>query len=420
MTDVGRTAISHDSYSLIVHSHLRWDFVWQRPQQILSRLARRHAVLFVEEPVFVDDIESASLEVAEAVPGVHRVVPRLPATLRTSYDESATAVRSLLERLIANDARLAAAFGEPVQWFYTPMPAPIMIGAFNERGVVYDCMDELAKFRFAPPELTQREQFLISRADVVFTGGRNLYESKSRRHGNVHFFGCGVDAEHFSRALHADTPIASELRNLPRPILGYFGVIDERLDYALIECLSDWFVSGSVVFVGPTAKVERSELPQQPNIYWIGQRAYERLPEYVKGFDVCLMPFALNEATEYINPTKTLEYMAAGKPIVSTAVPDVLRNFVPVVRIAETAREFVDAVSLALMPEPGRIREGIARARAATWESTVNAMEAVIAQAIHPRRVGRDSRVVPHRLRLQRTTAPGRPETRGDDAAIVA
>jgi glycosyltransferase involved in cell wall biosynthesis len=420
MTDAARTAISHDSYSLIVHSHLRWDFVWQRPQQILSRLGSRHAVLFVEEPIFADDIVSASLELSGAAPGVRRVVPRLPARLRAFYDEAATGVRSLLERLIAADGRMAATFDEPVQWFYTPMPSPIMVGAFNERGVIYDCMDELAKFRFAPPELTQRERFLMSRADVVFTGGRQLYESKSRHHGNVHFFGCGVDAEHFSRALCADTPIAPELRSLPRPILGYFGVVDERLDYALIERLAERFPSGSVVFVGPTAKVDPSELPQRSNIHWLGQRSYQQLPAYVKGFDVCLMPFALNEATEFINPTKTLEYMAAGKPIVSTAVPDVVRNFVPIVRIAETEREFVDAVALALTPEPGRIREGIARARAATWESTVAAMDGLIAQAIHPRQLGRESRVVTPPRWSQRKSRTGTAEAPGDDTAFVA
>jgi len=420
MTDEARTAIRHDSYPLIVHSHLRWDFVWQRPQQILSRLGKRHPVLFVEEPVFADDIATASLDVGVVSPGVHRVIPRLPATLRASYDAAASTVRSLLEHLIVGQSRFAGVFDGAVQWFYTPMPAPIMLGAFNERGVVYDCMDELAQFRFAPPELAQREQILMARSDVVFTGGRQLFESKSRRHGNVHFFGCGVDADHFARARRPGTPIPAELCGLPRPILGYFGVVDERLDYALITKLAEQFASGSVVFVGPTAKVERSELPDAPNIHWLGQRPYANLPEYVKGFDVCLMPFALNEATQYINPTKTLEYMAAGKPIVSTAVPDVLRNFVPIVRIGHTAADFVDAVGAALAADPERIAAGMARARAATWESTVDAMDALIARAIRAARPETASRVVTLPRRVPRTSGTGRADVRGDDEAIVA
>ena len=226
----------------------------------------------------------------------------------------------------------------------------------------------------------------MTRADVVFTGGRQLYESKTRHHPNVHFFGCGVDADHFERARRTETSVAPELRELAHPVLGYFGVVDERLDYALIGRLADCFAAGSVVLVGPTAKVDASELPHRANIHWLGQRPYERLPEYVKGFDVCLMPFALNDATQYINPTKTLEYMAAGKPIVSTAVPDVVRNFAPVVRVADSAAGFIDAVSQALTPDESRIEAGLARARAATWESIVAGMEDLIGAAIRARR----------------------------------
>ena len=420
MTDAARTAAPH-GYPLIVHSHLRWDFVWQRPQQILSRFGRRHPVLFVEEPVFADDLAMGTLDVTTPCAGVHRVVPRLPAYLRSSYDDAAATVRALLLQLIDGRGALAGMFGNAVQWFYTPMPAPVMIGAFRERGTVYDCMDELAQFRFAPPELTQREQFLMSRADVVFTGGRQLYESKSRRHPNVHFFGCGVDADHFSRASRSQTPVAEELRELPHPILGYFGVVDERLDYELIEYLAHRFARGSLVFVGPTAKVDHNELPRRANIHWVGQQPYDRLPEYVKGFDVCLMPFALNEATQYINPTKTLEYMAAGKPIVSTAVPDVVRNFTPIVRVAHTTMDFFDAVSSALMPDLVRIDAGLAMARASTWESIVREMDGLILQAVRGQhRVRMEPRValMPHRS--PSTGGSARPDLRGDDEAVVA
>ena len=422
MTAVTRTASSHGRHPLIVHSHLRWDFVWQRPQQILSRLGRSRHVLYVEEPVFLDDVATHTLDVTNVGGRVHRVVPRLPVALRASYDESAELVRSLVSTLIGEGGRLAGAFDDGVQWFYTPMPAPVMLGAFGERGVVYDCMDELAQFRFAPPELTSRERLLMTRADVVFTGGRKLFESKSRHHPNVHFFGCGVDAAHFARARHVDTVVAPELHGLAAPILGYFGVVDERLDYELIDRLAERYAHGSVVFVGPFAKVDPAELPRRSNVHWLGQRPYAALPSYVKGFDVCLMPFALNAATEFINPTKTLEYMAAGKPIVSTAVPDVVRNFTPIVRVARSADEFVDAVSDAVHPDPGRVEAGIARAREATWESIVMSMDDLIARAVRSSRdeaVG--SATISSRRHLTSVSGgPARSERRGDGTANVA
>lgn len=377
-----RSTPTDRNFSLIVHSHLRWDFVWQRPQQLLSRLARTHAVLYVEEPVFIDDIATAKLDVSVPCDGVRRVVPQMPSAMRACYDDAARVTRSLLQELVGERGALSGVFAEPVQWFYTPMPAPIMLGAFNEIGVIYDCMDELSMFRFAPAGLGQREQLLMSHANIVFTGGRHLYETKRKHHDNVHFFGCGVDVEHFARAMSDDTPVAAALRFLPKPVLGYFGVIDERLDYRLIARLAARFDHGSLVFVGPTAKVDPSELPNQNNIHWLGQQPYAQLPELVKGFDVCLMPFALNDATQFINPTKTLEYMAAGKPIVSTAVPDVVTNFCPIVHVAYTTAGFFDAVDLSLAADPARIAAGIARAKGATWDSTVKTMERLILESV--------------------------------------
>src|SRR5215216_5778766 len=213
---------------IIVHSHLRWDFVWQRPQQLLSRIASTNPVLFVEEPVMLDDITAPALNLTTPHPGVTRAVPQLPAALNSGYDDAVLVVRSLLNSLLAS-SELPSQFQRVVQWFYTPMPAPAMLGAFDEVAVVYDCMDELAQFRFAPTDIGARERQLLSQADVVFTGGYRLFESKSRFHDNVHFFGCGVDAQHFGKARVAATPIPDDARNLARPVFGYFGVIDERL-----------------------------------------------------------------------------------------------------------------------------------------------------------------------------------------------
>jgi len=255
------------------------------------------------------------------------------------------------------------------------MTAPHFLDGFDAVATVYDCMDELAQFRFAPPSLREREQLLISRADVVFTGGYQLFQSKSRYHSNVHFYGCGVDAEHYRKARLAETELPAEVVNLPKPIFGYFGVIDERLDYDLLAQLAQEMPDASIVMVGPFAKVEQQSVPNFPNIHWLGQRAYGDLPALVKSFDVCLMPFALNEATQYINPTKTLEYMAAGKPVVSTAVPDVLHHFTPIVDVALNAEEFLAAVQRAAWsPRAELIEQGIERANRASWDSIVSAM----------------------------------------------
>jgi glycosyltransferase involved in cell wall biosynthesis len=366
----------------IVHSHLRWDFVWQRPQQLLSRIAVSNPVLFVEEPLMLDDISTPSLSLTTPHPGVTRVVPHFPASAAYEYDDAVIIVRKLIESLIASPG-MSAQFERLVQWFYTPMPAPAMLGAFGEEAVVYDCMDELSKFRFAPSDIGLRERRLLARADVVFTGGHKLFESKSRYHDNVHFFGCGVDVKHFGKARLADTLVPDDVARLPKPVLGYFGVIDERLDYQLIRDLADARSDWSVVMIGPVVKVDPRELPQGSNIHWLGQRPYADLPRYLKAFDVCLMPFALNEATEYINPTKTLEYMAAGKPIVSTPVADVVHNFTPIVRIADSGKEFVDAIQDTLAHSDTAMRTaGVARALGSTWESIVERMREIIGDAV--------------------------------------
>jgi glycosyltransferase involved in cell wall biosynthesis len=377
---------AHLDAPVIVHSHLRWDFVWQRPQQLLSRLSRTNRVLFVEEPIYTDDLAAARLDLSVPQPHVHRAVPVLPDSLRGHYDDSIAVIRDLLKRQMTDDGLLAKLFRRPVQWFYTPMPAPAMIGAFGERAVVYDCMDELSKFRFAPTELADRESYLMSKADVVFTGGYRLWESKAQHHGNVHFFGCGVDVAHFGTALSDTVQVAPEIARLGSTVMGYYGVIDERIDYDLLRTLAESLPDTALVMVGPVVKVDPRELPQAPNIHWLGQRDYAALPAHVKGFDVCLMPFALNEATEYINPTKTLEYMAAGKPIVSTAIYDVVHHFTPVVAVAHSHDEFVSQVRSALAaPDEALIERGLEQAHDSSWECIVADMAKIVRAAIAAR-----------------------------------
>jgi len=343
-------------------------------------------VLFVEEPIYLDDVGEPHLGLSQPMDRVHRVVPMLPATLRGDYDASIAVIRESLRQQLAPTGALGGLFARPIQWFYTPMPAPAMIGAFDERAVVYDCMDELSKFRFAPTALVDRERYLMAQADVVFAGGFKLSQSKAKYHANVHFFGCGVDVAHFATARAADVQVPREIASLTRPVIGYYGVIDERIDYELLRTLAASLPEAELVMVGPVVKVDPSELPQGRNIHWLGQRQYAELPAHVKGFDVCLMPFALNEATEYINPTKTLEYMAAGKPIVSTAVSDVVHNFTPVVAVAHSRAQFAQEVRAALeSPDQELIARGLEQAKSNSWESIVSRMERIIRDAIRAR-----------------------------------
>lgn len=370
---------------IIVHSHLRWDFVWQRPQQLLSRFAANHPVLFVEDPI--ESAAEPALDISLTPEGIARVVPRLANADSLSTDARCAMVLPLLESALREHPALARRFEAPVQWFYSPMNAPRYCGKFDSVATVYDCMDELSNFRFAPRDIAERERYLLRKADVVFTGGYELYRAKSARHANTHFFGCGVDADHFARARADETVIPAEVAALPRPILGYFGVIDERLDYELIAQLAHQFPMASIVMVGPFAKVREDELPKAANIHWLGCRSYEELPALVKAFDVCLMPFAMNAATQYINPTKTLEYLAAGKPVVSTAVPDVVRQYTDVVDVADSIGSYVALVETRFANvDPERIAAGIARARSSSWDATVGAMRGHILRTLARKR----------------------------------
>jgi len=373
VNDLAAQASWYERAPILVHSHLRWDFVWQRPQQIFSRLAAHHPVLFLEEPLWTDS--DTHLDVSQPLRNITRVVPTLSSALRTTTVEDQCALVLSLIKDAEKERGQLAELAFPVQWFYSPMTAPCFLRQFGAATVVYDCMDELANFRFAPSDIAQRERYLLSNADIVFTGGYRLFEAKSKYHSNAHFYGCGVDVAHYGQARSPETSVPAELAYIPKPVLGYFGVIDERIDYELIVKLAEAFVNGSIIMVGPLAKVDADQLPKHSNLHWLGQRSYDDLPALVKSFDVCLMPFALNEATRYINPTKTLEYMAAGKPIVSTAVPDVVHNFAPIVVVGNNHAEFLAAAQRAFEdPDSALIARGIARAEASSWDAVVAAM----------------------------------------------
>lgn len=366
---------------IIMHSHLGWDWVWQRPQQFASRLAQRHRLLFVDALQVLEGIEEPRFDIAPApsTPGVTLLQMQFPAS-RFGDGAWVDAQRTRLLRE-ALSGPLREQFDSPLQWFYDPMAAPCFVGQVGERANIYDCMDELSGFRFAQPELIERERGLLCQADLVITGGRHLCRAKSRFNANCHFHGCGADVEHFAHLHRGAAP--PELEGITAPILGYFGVVDERLDYDLIARLADANAGWHLVFVGPRAKVEESELPRRDNIHWLGKRDYAELPAYASRFDVCLMPFALSPATAFINPTKALEYMAAARPIVSTAVPDVVSNFGSVVHVARSHGAFVQACRRALLSGEAvedRVERGLEMARANTWEAVVARIEALLDQ----------------------------------------
>ncbi len=363
------------SYPIIAHSHLSWDWVWQRPQQFLSRLSRRHRTLFVEVAPPSEKLREPESRLIETTqPNLTVLRMQFPMSRWSDGEWVDRRRRELVHEVLKGP--LSGQFDRPVQWFYDPMAAPAFIGYMDEQAVVYDCMDELSQFKHSPKEILERERELLLLADVVFTGGRKLYHSKKLVNPNCHFYGCGVEVDHFEKAMHARTYVPDEVNFLHKPVLGYFGVVDERLDYGLIASLADANPYWSVVIIGPRIKVEEADLPRRKNLHWLGKRDYADLPAYCKAFDVCLMPFALNAATEYINPTKALEYMATGRPIVSTAVPDVVSNFSGVVKVARGAEDFVDLCrAQAVSPDWSAVRKGQQMARENTWDAIVAQLE---------------------------------------------
>jgi len=309
--------------------------------------------------------------------------------------------RRLLQKFCAEtDGR----YDRPILWFNDPMAVVAFAGHCEERAIVYDCMDELSQFKGAPTELRARERQLLQAADVVFCGGRKMREQRVKLNPNSHFYGTGVDSAHFGAARSKALPVAPEIARLKGPVLGYFGVIDERIDYELLARLADADPSWHIVMVGPTAKVDPADFPRRPNLHWLGPRSYAQLPAITKGFSVCLMPFALNAATEFINPTKALEYMAAGRPVVSTALDEVRTNFAAECLIAENHDEFIACCAQeADDPDPVRIAAGIDLAARRSWETTVDQMERHIYAAVLER--SRRS----HRLHaVAATTQPAR------------
>ena len=349
---------------LICFSHLRWSFVWQRPQHLLSLAARDYRVLFIEEPLLAP-VHEAHLDISNGPGAVTVVVPVLPESLDPED------LRNERKRLLDD---LLEEIGAPVavSWFYTPM-ALDSYGHVEADVCVYDCMDELSAFRNAPPGLHRYEAELFERADVVFTGGQSLFEAKRDYHANVHCFPSSIDAAHFRQARKPCGPDPSDQVNIGRPRIGFFGVIDERMDPSLVAEMAELKPNWQLVIIGPYAKIDPADLPRKPNIHWLGAKQYEELPSYLAHWDLGFMPFAINEATRFISPTKTPEFLAAGLPVVSTPVTDVVRTYGGdgYVEIAKNAREMVEKATMLLKRPRATWLERVDQMLAITsWDST--------------------------------------------------
>lgn len=317
---------------LICFSHLRWNFVYQRPQHLISRFAKSFRVFFIEEPVMHAGTDTLESYVSEE--NVIVVVPHLLGD--HTRPDIHFRLQDLVEKLFSEEG-----VEDYIFWYYTPMALKFSRD-FEPRFVIYDCMDELSAFKAASPELKSLEQELMTRADVVFAGGQSLYEAKRKYHKRTYLFPSSIDRNHFGRTRSIEKEMP-EQGHLPRPRLGFFGVIDERLDIELLETVASMRPDWQFIMIGPVVKIDPLSLPSFPNIHYLGSKSYKELPEFIAGWDIALIPFAHNESTRYISPTKTPEYLAAGKPVISTPIIDVIRPYgnKGLVHIAGTPEEFV-------------------------------------------------------------------------------
>ena len=362
---------------LVCFSHLRWGFVFQRPQHLMSRFAARRRVFFVEEAIREDQVEPAlRFRVCEKTK-VNVVTPVIPASAspKEATKTMVRLVRELFRRKKIDDY---------CAWFYTPM-ALDYCGKLKPKAAVYDCMDELSLFRHAPPQLTENERKLFGLCDLVFTGGISLYEAKRNQHDRVYPFPSSVDCAHFAQARTlGDT--AADQQALPKPRMGYAGVIDERIDLDLIREVAERRPDWQIVMIGPVVKIDPATLPRLANIHWLGMKDYGDLPRYFAGWDVAMMPFAMNDSTRFISPTKTPEYLAAGLPVVSTPVRDVVRQYgdIGLVRIATGAGEFLAQAEQAMtfgMTMKWRERAD-AFLSTLSWDHTWESMNSLIEEVV--------------------------------------
>ncbi|AHJ99147.1 glycosyltransferase family 1 protein [Hymenobacter swuensis] len=375
-------SVAYSLPDLVCFAHLHWDFVWQRPQHLMSRFAQHGRVFYVEDAFYhADDLIEPHLEVKERQHGLKVLVVHLPHRLRGQDEVADQAQFEILSHYFAGQG-----LTQYICWYYTPM-ALGKSRFFRPALTVYDCMDELAAFKFAPPTLREREQELFEKADLVFTGGHTLYEAKRQQHSDAHPFPSSIDKAHFGQA-RQEIPEPQDQAGIAHPRVGFFGVVDERLDIELLRQLADAYPAWQFVIIGPVVKIDPATLPRQQNIHYLGGKDYQELPAYLRGWDVATLLFADNESTRFISPTKTPEYLAAGRPVVSTPIRDVVRPYgdLNLVQIASTADEFGRAIEKALTQTQDADWRQRTDAYLATisWDQTWDQMVALMTHKLTP------------------------------------
>ena len=360
----------------MVFSHLRWNFVFQRPQHLMTRCSGTSRVFYWEEPVF--GAPDAFLELRTINRSLNVVVPHIPSGLTPR--EVNNVQRYLLEELFSQHR-----IENSVLWYYTPLALQFSRD-IPARAIIYDCMDELSAFRGAPEGLRTAESKLFACADLVFTGGKSLYESKRRQHPFVHCFPSSIERDFFATARTISSEVKDQ-EHIPHPRLGYAGVIDERMDLGLLAAVAEARPAWQFILVGPVVKIPESDLPRRPNIHYLGQKDYRSLPSYFAGWDAGLLPFAMNESTRFISPTKTPEYLAAGLPAVSTPIADVVEPYGVngLVHIGRTPEEFVHEMENALSSR--NCAERLARVdhylSNMSWDTTWKQMLHLLSQKVY-------------------------------------
>lgn len=355
--------------ALICFSHLRWDFVYQRPQHLLSRASQQWPVWFIEEPIWD---QTLWLDIRPVTDRIRVVVPHLPQGI-----DADTAVR--LQRQLVNQLLDQERLTNYIAWYYTPM-ALQFTEHLRPQLTLYDCMDELSAFKGASPLLLQLEEQLLARADMVFTGGFSLYEAKQSRHEHVFAFPSCIDYDHFIQA-RGELPDPADQQHLTGPRMGYSGVIDERLDLDLLRELAEQLPDWQFVLLGPVVKIDPATLPQGPNLHYLGMKRYEELPAYFSNWTMAILPFARNEATRYISPTKTPEYLAAGLPVISTSIRDVIRTYGgwDQVLIADSATAIAQAIRQGNQHDQNADRESLdSFLSEQSWDNTWKQMQRIL------------------------------------------
>jgi len=334
---------------LMVLSHLRWDSVFQRPQHLMTRYAGSRRVFYIEEPVFIGGV-FPKLQISERREGVIVVTPQLSPLL--SSDEVNDELSYLLTKLV-HEYKIE----DFTAWYYTPL-ALAFTRDLRPSTVIYDCMDRLSTIHGTPANLVRMETELLERADLVFTGGESLYETKRHRHSNVYPFPSGIDIEHFWQA-RGKIPEPIDQKYIQGPRLGFFGIIDDRFDMELVRGIAKMRPDWQLIFIGPVLKIDPTDLPRYSNIHYLGMKDYHELPAYIAGWDIAMLPFSRNESTQFITPTKIPEYLAAGRPVISTSIRDVIRPYAEegLVGIADTPEDFVNLGESFMMNRPAFNKE---------------------------------------------------------------